>query len=61
MGGPIGDFGVVWGSLYDEAPSGYVKVTVLDSNNNNLAEGKLITKTVTDAQVQWKDGFAIEN
>ena len=44
----------------DVAPSGYVKVTLLDKENKGLAEGKLITKTVTDAGVQWKDGFSLE-
>ena len=44
----------------DVAPSGYVKVTALDEDNNKLAEGELITKTVTDAQIQWKDGFSFK-
>ena len=44
----------------DVAPSGYVKVTLLDKEKKELAEGKLITKTVTDAKVQWKNGFSFE-
>ena len=42
----------------DVAPSGYVKVTALDEANEKLAEGELIARTVTDAQVQWKNGFS---
>ena len=52
---------VVAGSLCisaDVVPSGYVKVTALDKDNNKLAEGELVTKTVTDAEVQWKGGFS---
>ncbi|MHC4757083.1 MAG: hypothetical protein ACYTE8_00340 [Planctomycetota bacterium] len=37
-----------------------VKVTALDENNDELAEGELITKTVTDAPIQWKDGFSLK-
>jgi len=43
----------------DVAPSGYVKVTALDEDNKKPAEGELITKTVTDAPIQWKDGFSL--
>ncbi len=53
---------VVAGSLCisaDVAPSGYVKVTALDEDNEKLAEGELITKTVTDARIRWKDGFSL--
>ena len=42
----------------DVAMSGHVKVTILDNRNKELAEGELITKTGTDAEVQWKDGFS---
>jgi hypothetical protein len=55
---------VISNSLYisaDVAPSGYVKVVALDSQNRELAEGQLITETVTDAPVYWKDGFSLEN
>lgn len=45
----------------DIAPSGFVKVSILDNDNNKLAEGELITKTVTDAQIEWKDGFSLKN
>ncbi|MHC4688488.1 MAG: hypothetical protein ACYS5F_02435 [Planctomycetota bacterium] len=44
----------------DIAPSGYVKVTALDEGNDKLAEGELITKTVTDTSIQWKDGFSLK-
>ena len=53
---------VVTGSLCisaDIAPSGYVKTTVLDEDKKKLAEGELITKTVTDAEVEWKEGFSL--
>jgi len=43
----------------DVAPSGYVKVTLCDQDSNKLAEGELLTKTVTDAAIQWKNGFAL--
>ncbi|MHC4464413.1 MAG: hypothetical protein ACYS30_23735, partial [Planctomycetota bacterium] len=55
---------VVAGSLCisaDVAPSGYVKVTALDEDNEKLAQGELIAKTVTDTQIQWKDGFSLKN
>jgi len=42
------------------APSGYVKVTALDKHNNELAEGELIAKTVTDAEVPWKKEFSLK-
>ncbi|MHC4721884.1 MAG: hypothetical protein ACYS6I_04155 [Planctomycetota bacterium] len=54
---------VVAGSLCisaDVAPSGYVKVTALDEDNKKLAEGELIIKTVTDARIQWKNGFSLK-
>jgi hypothetical protein len=54
---------VVAGSLCvsaDVAPSGYVKVTVLDEQQNELAESESITKTATDAEVQWKKGFSLK-
>lgn len=41
----------------DVAPSGFVKVTALDPENNVLAVGELVTKTVTDAPIQWKNNF----
>ena len=44
----------------DVAPSGFVKTTLLDKDGKQLAEGKLVTKTVTDAEIQWKDGFSLE-
>jgi hypothetical protein len=44
----------------DVAPSGYVKVIALDKDNEQLAESKLIAKTVTDGPVKWKDGFSFK-
>ena len=44
----------------DVVPSGYVKVTAFDKDNNPLAEGEFIAKTVTDAEVQWKNGFSLK-
>jgi len=32
----------------------------LFKDDNKLAQGELITKTVTDAPIQWKDGFSFE-
>jgi len=52
----------VAGSLHlsaDIALSGYVKATILDKDNKQLAEGELIAKTATDAEVQWKKGFSL--
>ena len=43
----------------DVAPSGYVKVTAMDKDGKELATGELVTKTVTDALVQWTDGFSL--
>jgi len=43
----------------DVAPSGYVKATAFDENNEELGEGELVTTTVTDAAIQWKDGFSL--
>jgi len=45
----------------DVAPSGFVKVTLFDKDNKKPAEGKLITKTVTDAEVQWKEDFSLND
>jgi len=45
----------------DVAPSGFVKVTVLNKDNKRLAEGELVTTTVSDAKIQWKDKFSLKN
>ncbi|MHC4145059.1 MAG: family 16 glycoside hydrolase [Planctomycetota bacterium] len=45
----------------DVAPSGFVKVAVLDRDNRRLAEGELVTTTVSDARIQWKDKFSLKN
>jgi len=45
----------------DVAPSGFVKVTVLDKDNKPLAQGQLVTTTVSDAKIQWKDNFSLKN
>jgi hypothetical protein len=44
----------------DIAPSGFVRTTVLDEAGKQLAEGKLVTKTVTDATIEWKDSFSLK-
>ena len=43
----------------DVAPSGFVKVTLLDNDNKQMAEGELVTATVSDAKIEWKDGFSL--
>ncbi len=45
----------------DIAPSGFVKTTVFDKDGKQLAEGKLVTKTVTDAAIQWNDDFKLND
>ena len=45
----------------DVAISGYVKVMLFDKENNELAESELITKTVTDAELQWPEGFSFSS
>ena len=45
----------------DVAAGGYVKVTILDKEDRELAESELIAKTVTDAEVRWKDGFSFRS
>ncbi len=55
---------IVAGSLRisaDVAPSGYVKVSAHDNDNKPLAEGELVTTTVTDAPVRWKGGFSLND
>ncbi len=43
----------------DVSGSGSIKVTVLDKQKKELAEGEPITKTVTDAPIRWKKGFSL--
>jgi len=43
----------------DMAMSGYVKVTLLGQDSTPLAEGELITRTGTDAEVRWKGDFSL--
>ncbi len=45
----------------DVATPGYVKVTILDKENKELAESESIARTVTDGEVQWKDGFSFRS
>ncbi len=40
--------------------SGSVRVTLLNEDDKVLTEGKLVTNTVTDAEVEWKDGFSLK-
>ena len=42
----------------DVVISGFVKVTILDRENQALAESELTAQTVTE--IQWKEGFALE-
>jgi len=44
----------------DVAPSGFVKVMLLDKDNNRVAEGKLATATVSDAKIDLKDGYTLK-
>ena len=44
----------------DVVPSGYVKVTALDEGGREVAEGELVTTTVTDGPIRWKDGFSFD-
>ncbi len=43
----------------DVVISGFVKVTILDQQNKALAESERIAQSVTDAEVQWKEGFSL--
>jgi len=45
----------------DVAPSGYVKIEALSEGGKVLAKGELVTTTVTDAPIQWKEGFDFES
>jgi len=45
----------------DVAPSGFVKVTVLDNYNNQIAERRLVTTTVSDSKIQWNENFVFKN
>ena len=44
----------------DVPEGGSIKVTVLDRQNKELAEGEPIARTVTDAVVRWNKGFSWE-
>ena len=46
--------------IADVVMSGYVKVVLIDEDNKKLAEGKLVTTTVSDAKIEWKDGFSFK-
>ena len=45
----------------DVAPSGFIKVTAFDKDNKQLAEGQLVTTTVSDTKIQWMDKFALKD
>lgn len=45
----------------DVRKKGFVKVILLDKDNRELAQSKLIKETVTDAEVEWQKGFSLEN
>jgi hypothetical protein len=42
----------------DVKKKGYVKIKLFDNDNKQLAESELISKTVPDSPVQWKNGFS---
>ena len=44
----------------DVRKGGSIKVTVLDKQKKDLAEGEPITRTVTDAAVRWNMGFTLK-
>jgi hypothetical protein len=44
----------------DVGKDGSVKVTLLDSGNRELAVSRPVTGTVTDALLQWKNGFSLK-
>ncbi|KPK49989.1 MAG: hypothetical protein AMK72_03210 [Planctomycetes bacterium SM23_25] len=44
----------------DLAAAGYVRVTILDKENRELAQSERIARTVTDAEVRWPKGFSFE-
>jgi hypothetical protein len=44
----------------DVAKSGHVKVTVLDKENEVLAESDPITETGTDVKMKWTEKFSLE-
>ena len=44
----------------DVQMNGFVKVKLFDNDNKQLAESKLITRTVTDAKVEWRSEFTTE-
>ena len=44
----------------DVKKNGYVRIELFDSSQQPLVESELITKTVTDGLVRWKDGFSFE-
>jgi len=45
----------------DVRDNGFVKVLLFDKNDKKLAESEPITKTVTDAEVKWREGFSVRS
>lgn len=56
---PVMCAGGTLGLCADVANKGSVKVTAFDGNNKKLADGQLITRTVTDGAVRWKGNFSL--
>ena len=55
-----GDHNVeVMKALHETDPRKRYKATALDQANKELAEGQLVTRTVTDATIQWKKDFSL--
>jgi hypothetical protein len=44
----------------DVSEGGFLKVTLFDEDNEELAVGESIRQTVTDAQVKWPEGFSLK-
>jgi hypothetical protein len=44
----------------DVGRRGYVRVKVFDEHNTLLAESRRLTRSATDKQVSWQDGFSFE-
>ncbi|MFP6665718.1 MAG: hypothetical protein VB876_00295, partial [Pirellulales bacterium] len=45
----------------DVAAGGFIRVALLDKNRQKLAVGVGLTETVTDAEIEWPQGFSLES
>ena len=43
----------------DVEPGGYVKVSVLDEQNEPLAESETLNGSLSDGNVRWREGFSL--